>query len=89
MSYAFGYRGSDNKSGLPKYEMTSAIPEITLYYGLLSGAIFLVPFAVFGLFTGRLVDVVNSRIKLYGLVSILWSSPHFFKHLFQIFGISW
>lgn len=73
MGYAFGYDGVGDKFNNPIYELRTAIPEMETYYGLLSGVIFLLPFSIFGLFTGRLVDVVSSRIILFGLVSILWS----------------
>lgn len=74
MGYAFGFKGKGYKCGDEFYECSKAIPEMELYYGLLSGVIFLLPFSIFGLFTGRLVDVVSSRTKLFGIVSILWSS---------------
>lgn len=74
MGYAFGYDGSGAKFNDPFYELRTAIPTMEIYYGLLSGVIFLLPFSIFGLFTGRLVDVVSSRSFLFGIVSILWSS---------------
>jgi MFS family permease len=43
-------------------------------FGLLVGVIFMLPFAVLGIYTGQLVDTVKSRKNMYGMASILWSS---------------
>lgn len=84
MSYAFGYEGEGDTfhAGSTYYEIRSAIPEMEDMYGLLSGVIFLLPFSVFGLFMGNLVDVVPSRKNLFGIVSILWSSTTFVQAIY-------
>lgn len=82
MSYAFGFNGKDYKDDNPFYELRTAIPEMAVYYGLLSGVIFLLPFSILGIFTGRLVDIVPSRKLMFGLVSILWSTTTLVQALF-------
>ena len=74
MSFAYGFKGLGDQEDNPKYMLRRNIPELKEYYGYLSGVIFLLPFSVFGLFTGTLTDVVKSRKLLFGIVSILWST---------------
>ena len=51
-------------------------------YGLLVGVIFMLPFAVLGIYTGQLVDSVSSRKNMFGVASILWSSTTLVQALF-------
>lgn len=70
------------KAGNPVFELRTAIPELDVFYGLIVGVIFLLPFSILGIFTGRLVDSVSSRKNLFGLASILWSSTTLVQALF-------
>ena len=56
----------------PKFEMRAAIPDLEKWYGLLSGPLYYVSFAVSGIFWGIACQKHN-RIKLLTIAGTLWS----------------
>lgn len=53
-----------------------------MWYGYLTGLIFLIPYAILGIFTGNMIDGVGNRKNLFGLVSILWSCTTLIQALY-------
>ena len=49
LSYFYGFQGVGDKFRNPFYEMSAAFPQLDLYYGMLSGMIFDIPYSISGL----------------------------------------
>lgn len=72
LSYAYGYTGVGLLAGNPTYEISKFIPELDKYYGIFTGLVYTVPYALFGLVAGQISDKVNRKLFL-GIVIILAS----------------
>ena len=70
----------------PFFEISTAYPSLTKWYGLISGAGFCVSFSVAGLFWGNLVNKLN-RKNLISLACIVWSLNSLATGGFDSFGI--
>ena len=57
--------------GDPKFEISSAYPEMNTYYGLLVGLCYSVPYALSGLYAGSLTKGGNRKIMMIAVVSAL------------------
>jgi len=53
--------------------ISESYPTLKETYGLLSGIAFLVPYSLFGLFSGTLADMTSNRKNMLGLISMAWS----------------
>ena len=49
LSYFYGFQGVGDQFKNPKFEMGTSFPQLDLYYGLLSGLVFDVPYSICGL----------------------------------------
>lgn len=56
----------------PIYEIATAYPQLSVWFGLLTGLIYTLPYASFGLVAGQISDKVNRKFFL-GLVVVLAS----------------
>lgn len=56
LSYAFAFVGLGEKKGDPYFELQSYFPEIQESFGVLSGLAYLLPYALFGLYFGKISD---------------------------------
>jgi hypothetical protein len=54
LGYFYGFQGAGELAGNPKYELSTAFPQMDSYYGFLSGFAYTVPYSIFGLFAGVL-----------------------------------
>lgn len=72
LSYAYGYTGVGLMKNNPVYEIATAYPDLAVWFGLLTGLIYTLPYAGFGLVAGQISDKVNRKFFL-GLVVILAS----------------
>ena len=86
LAYAYGYKGSGVEAGDPKFEITSAYPDLASWYGLLSGLAFTASYATFGIFGGVLSDKVNRKVMI-GCVCILWSTCTLLSGLIDSFAL--
>jgi MFS family permease len=57
--------------GDPKFEISSAYPELNQYYGLLVGLFYSVPYALAGLYAGSLTKTGNRKLMMIGVVAAL------------------
>ena len=69
-SYAYGYTGLGLQAANPIYEISTAYPGLSQYFGILTGLAYTLPFAVFGLFVGKLTDTVNRKWALCGVIAL-------------------
>lgn len=69
-SYAYGYTGLGIQAGNPIFEISTAYPNLSQYFGLLTGMAYTLPFAVFGLFVGKLTDTVNRKWALATVIAL-------------------
>jgi MFS family permease len=72
LTYAYGYTALGVDAGSAFYEMSSAYPELKIWYGMLAGVIYTIPYSVFGLFVGKFSDTANRKLWL-GIMVILAS----------------
>lgn len=63
-SYAYGFTGTGIQAGNPVYELSTAYPQLAANYGNLTGLAYTLPFAIFGLFVGKLTETVNRKWAL-------------------------
>lgn len=64
LNYAYGYTGLGELAGSPLYEISSTFPQLKSWYGLLTGFIYTIPYASFGLVAGKISDSVNRKLFL-------------------------
>jgi hypothetical protein len=57
--------------GDPKFEISTAYPEMNSYYGLLVGLCYSVPYALSGLYAGSLTKSGNRKLMMIGVVTLL------------------
>jgi MFS family permease len=72
LTYAYGYTGLGEAANNGFYEMATYFPELKIWYGLLAGVIYTIPYAGFGLIAGKLSDGADRRLWL-GIVVLLAS----------------
>jgi len=72
LQYAYGYTGIGLLANNPIYEIGTAYPEMAAWFGLLTGLIYGLPYAGFGLVAGQISDKVNRKLFL-GIVVIMAS----------------
>ena len=48
IGFAFGYQGLGAKAGDPKYMISTAYPQMNLYFGLVSSFVFSFPYSILG-----------------------------------------
>ena len=71
IGYFYGFSGVGDMKGNPKFEISSAYPQMDTYYGLLVGLCYSVPYALSGLYAGSLTKSGNRKLMLVGVVSLL------------------
>lgn len=71
-SYMYGFVGQGANFGNPHYEISSAFPALTQYYGILSGAGFSITYCFAAIFWGIACEKFN-RKKMVAIACILWS----------------
>jgi MFS family permease len=64
ISFAYGYTGIDMRASNPVYEIVVAFPELKNYFGLLTGLLYTIPFAIFGMIIGKNSDKMNRKNSL-------------------------
>ena len=69
ISYAYGYTGTGLQAMNPVFEISTAYPALSTYFGLLTGFAFSIPFAFAGIVWGGVVNKVNRKTML-GLVML-------------------
>lgn len=57
--------------GDPKFEISTAYPELNQYYGLLVGLCYSLPYSLAGLYAGSLTKTGNRKIMMVGVVALL------------------
>ena len=74
LSYFFGFKSPASlpESSKAMFEMTKSYPQLTKYYGLLSGFGFYFTYSTFGIIIGQAIDRFN-RKSFLGLMVILCS----------------
>lgn len=70
LSYSYGYAGLGDARNNPLYEIATAYPQLSGWYGALCGLIYTIPYSFFGLVAGKWSDKVNRKMFL-GAVLIL------------------
>lgn len=60
-SYCYGYTGTGEQLGSAVYELGAAYPELSQYFGLLTGFAYTVPFAFAGLLFGKNTGKFNRK----------------------------
>ena len=80
-----GYKGTGDKAN-EFYQIDMAIPGLVTYFGIISGIVFLLPFSIVGLFTGKLTDKITRRALVLGCCSILWSSTTLLQAIYPNFS---
>lgn len=73
LTYAYGYTGLGDAYKNGFFEMSTYFPELKVWYGLLAGVIYTIPYAGFGLIAGKLSDGVDRRLWL-GICVLLASA---------------
>lgn len=68
-SYCYGYTGLGAAANNAIFEITASYPQLTSYYGLLTGFAYTIPFAACGIYFGKIVNKVN-RKWLLGLMML-------------------
>ena len=63
-SYSYGYTGIDYQAQNKFYELSTAYPELSKYFGVLTGLAYTVPFALCGLIFGKITPKVNRKVML-------------------------
>jgi MFS family permease len=86
LAYAYGYTGTGDQKGDPKFEIVTTYPDLKDYYGVLSGLAFTGSFAVAGIFAGVISDKVNRKIFI-AICCVLWSACTFFTGLLDSFAL--
>lgn len=82
----YGYRGLGINAGSPLLEITSSYPQLTGYYGLLSGAGFSISYAIAGIVWGIAADKYNRKL-IVSLACIGWSLTSYFTGAINSFSI--
>ena len=71
ISYFYGFKGSGEQIGDPKFEIASAYPGLENYYGALVGLCFTMPYAISGLYTGNLTRRGNRKLMMIGVIAMM------------------
>lgn len=71
IGYFFGFAGIGAMKGDPKFEISSAYPELNQYYGLLVGLCYSLPYAISGLYAGSLTKKGNRKLMMITVVTLL------------------
>ena len=71
IGYFFGFAGLGAMKGDPKFEISTAYPELNQYYGLLVGLCYSLPYAVSGLYAGSLTKTGNRKLMMITVVTLL------------------
>ena len=69
----YGFKGEGFKAGNPDFEIYKFFPEMSNWYGLLSGPAFSLSYAVAGIFVASLIQRSNRKLLLAG-ACIIWST---------------
>ena len=67
-SYCYGYSGTGDQMGNAIFEIATEYPQLNNYFGLLTGFAYTIPFAVTGVFFGKIVNKVNRKFVLGALL---------------------
>jgi hypothetical protein len=68
INYAYGYTHLGDAALKTKYEIAASFPELKNWYGLLTGLIYTMPYAFFGMIAGKVSDSVNRKLFLAGVI---------------------
>ena len=71
ISYFYGFRGSGDQIGNPKFEIATAYPQLENYYGALVGLCFTMPYAISGLYAGGMTRTGNRKLMMLGAISLM------------------
>ena len=71
IGYFYGFQGTGELAGSPKYEISTAYPELDTYYGLLVGLAYTLPYSISGLYAGSLTRTYNRRAMMIGVITAL------------------
>lgn len=71
IGYFYGFSGVGEMKGNPKFEISSAYPQMDTYYGLLVGLCYSVPYALSGLYAGSLTKSGNRKLMMVAVVGLL------------------
>ena len=66
-SYTYGYKGIGSQMGNSVFEISAAFPELSQYFGLLTGFGYTIPFAVLGFAWGKWESKLNRKWVLGAL----------------------
>ena len=66
-SFAYGYTGLGVQAGNPAFELATAYPELTSYFGTLTGLAYTIPYAAFGLVVGKMTDTTSRKFGLFAV----------------------
>ena len=72
LSFFYGFQGVGDKFLDPKYEMSAAFPEMNVYYGMLSGMCFDIPYSICGLLS-TVICSSRYRVAVLGVFVIIMS----------------
>ena len=72
LSFFYGFQGVGDKFQNPKYEMGTAFPEMNVYYGMLSGMCFDIPYSICGLLS-TVICGFRYRVAVMGLFALFMS----------------
>lgn len=70
LTYSYGYSGLGDARNNPVFEIATAYPQLSSWYGALCGLLYTIPYSFFGLIAGKMSDKVNRKMFL-GAVLIL------------------
>jgi MFS family permease len=73
-SFAFGYTGTGAQFGDPFYELSTAYPALAANYGTLTGLAYTLPFALFGLYVGKITESANRKWALAIVIALAAST---------------
>ena len=82
----YGFKGEGFKAGNPNFEIYNFFPEMSGYYGLLSGPAFSLSYAVAGVFISSLIHRSNRKWLLAG-ACIIWSSTSLVSSMTNSFAV--
>lgn len=71
IGYFYGFKGQGDQLANPMYEISSAYPLMSDYYGFLVGLFYTMPYAITGLFAGNMTRTLNRRDSLFAIIMSL------------------
>ena len=73
-SFAYGYTGTGDQFNNPFYELSTAYPQLASNYGTLTGLAYTMPFALFGLYVGKITESANRKWALAIVIALAAST---------------